>query len=255
MDVPFLSSILIFISIIILSNPQAYSQNIKEIKINDNIQLLHLQDSIFIHITWEESEKFGRFPSNGMIIIQNGEAILVDTPMNNEKTKTLVEYVEHNFNVKFRKLIIGHFHNDCMGGIDYIHDRGIKSICGSQTYAKCKEHELTLPKLHFNDSLNIDFNGLNISCRFFGGGHTVDNIVIYIPEKEILFGGCLIKSKFSKGLGNTADANIDRWDQTVTKVIKVYGNAKTVIPGHGNHGGSELLHHTVKLISEYKKNN
>lgn len=226
-----------------------------QIQINNDIQLIHLQDSIFIHVTWEDSEQYGRFPSNGMIIIKDGEGIMIDTPMDDEKTKVLTEYVERNFKVKFTKLIIGHYHSDCMGGINYIHKRGIKSICGSPTYKKCKAYKLTMPVQSFKKYLQIDLNGLILECRYLGGGHTEDNIVVYIPEKKILFGGCLIKSANSKGLGNTADADIGQWDITVQKVIDTYGSCKTVIPGHGKYGGPELLSHTVKLVKEYKQNN
>ena len=85
----FQSLIIFFLSFTIVN---AQSEN--QIFVNDDIQLLNLKDSIFVHITWEDSERFGRFPSNGLIIIKNGQAIMVDTPMDNKKTRVLTGYLK-----------------------------------------------------------------------------------------------------------------------------------------------------------------
>ncbi|MBN1650541.1 MAG: CfiA family subclass B1 metallo-beta-lactamase, partial [Bacteroidales bacterium] len=79
-----------------------------------------------------------------------------------------------------------------------------------------------------------------------------DNITVWIPGKKILFGGCLIKSIDSKGLGNLSDAVVNDWDMTVEKVMKKYPEIKTVIPGHGDFGGTELLTHTIELVDKEK---
>jgi metallo-beta-lactamase class B len=71
----------------------------------------------------------------------------------------------------------------------------------------------------------------------------------------ILFGGCLIKSIDSNGLGNLSDAVVADWDKTIEKVMKKYPVIKTVIPGHGNFGGPELLTHTIELVAKVKKIN
>lgn len=102
------------------------------------------------------------------------------------------------------------------------------------------------------DSLSFDFNGEQIDCRYFWAGHSFDNITVWIQDKEILFGGCLIKSINSRGLGNLSDAVVDDWDMTIEKVIKRYPVIRTVIPGHGNYGGVELLTHTIELVEKEK---
>jgi metallo-beta-lactamase class B len=67
------------------------AQTNEKIVIDDDIQLIHLQDSIYIHVTWHHLDNFGRFPSNGLIVIRNGQALMIDTPMDNEKTKRLTK--------------------------------------------------------------------------------------------------------------------------------------------------------------------
>ncbi len=229
-----------------------HAQTGRKIMVGDDIQLVQLQDSIFIHTSWYQTEHFGKVPANGLIILRNGQAVMIDTPWDNEMTKQLTEFIEDSLNVRLVKFIAGHFHEDCIGGLEYLQKRNIETIANSITITKCKEDNLPVPSTSFTDSLIIDFSGLKIECRFFGGGHTFDNITVWIPEKRILFGGCLIKSSDSDNLGYIGDAVMDDWDLTVKKVMEKYRNIKTVVPGHGNFGGAELLNHTVELVERQR---
>lgn len=51
----------------------------------------------------------------------------------------------------------------------------------------------------FRDSITIDFNGIPVVCKFFGGGHSFDNITVWLPSDKVLFGGCLVKSISANG--------------------------------------------------------
>ncbi len=239
----------IFIALVLLTGFYPLkAQSERNIFINDDIQLTHIIDSVYAHVTWEESETFGRFPSNGLIFIKNGQAIMIDTPFENEKTKRLTDFLEDSMGVEVKKLIIGHFHDDCLGGLEYIQSKGIESVANKLTIDKCKELELPIPSTSFTDSLVFDFQGELVVCRYFGGGHTIDNITVWFPSKKILFGGCLIKSINSRGLGNLSDAVVKEWDVTVKKIINQYPNIEIVIPGHGAIGNSGLLTHTIELV-------
>ena len=228
------------------------AQTKEKIVIDNDIQLIHLQDSVYVHVTWYHLDNFGRFASNGLIVIRNGQALMIDTPMDNDKTERLTNYLKESMSVDLVKLIIGHFHDDCMGGLGYLQSIGIESIANAMTIEKCKEIGLPVPSTSFTDSLTFDFNGEQIECRYFGAGHSFDNITVWIPSEKILFGGCLIKSFDSNGLGNLSDAVVDDWDMTVEKVLKEYPEIKTVIPGHGDFGGIELLTHTIELVDKEK---
>ncbi|WP_291861255.1 subclass B1 metallo-beta-lactamase [Marinilabilia sp.] len=224
----------------------------EKIVIDNDIQLIHIQDSIFVHVTWHHLNDFGRFPSNGLILVKKGQALMIDTPIDDDKTERLTKYLKDSMSVDLTKLIIGHFHDDCLGGLGYLQSIGIESIANSMTVEKCQEIGLLLPSTSFTDSLTFNFNGEQIDCRYFGAGHSFDNITVWISNKKILFGGCLIKSVDSKGLGNLSDAVVNDWDNTIEKVMKRYPEIKTVIPGHGEFGGVELLTHTLELVDKEK---
>lgn len=224
------------------------------IVINDDIELKKIGENAYVHISWDSISTYGKFSSNGLFYIKNNKALMIDTPTNNEKTRQLVEYVENHFDVQIDLLIVSHYHNDCMGGIDYIHSRGIPSLANKMTVDKCKELKLPPPKTSFLDNHVIHFQGEEIICKYFGEGHTVDNICTYLPQSDILFGGCLIKAQESNGLGNIAEANVDHWDQTVLEIKSAYPNVHSVIPGHGPIGDASLFDHTISLVQTYREN-
>ncbi len=231
----------------------ATAQSSERIVIDRDIELLHLRDSIYVHVTWHTHEDYGRFPSNGLVVVRNGQALMVDTPMDNDKTKRLTRYLKDSMSVDLVKLVVGHFHDDCLGGLEYIQEIGVESEANALTVEKCRETGLPVPSTAFKDSLVFDFLGEQIDCRYFGAGHSFDNITVYIPAKRVLFGGCLVKAMPSRGLGNLSDALVSDWDATVEKVLKAYPDAETVIPGHGPYGGAELLNHTIELVKAQKR--
>lgn len=224
-----------------------------EIEINDDIKLERINESFYVHISWFNDPDFGRFPSNGLLFIKNGEAIMIDTPNNNEQTKQLLDYLKDSMDISVKKLIIGHSHEDCLGGFGYIKSLGIESISGALTKDVCVKKKLPIPDNTFDQKLEFEFHGEKVICEYFGGGHTIDNIVVYFPSDKILFGGCLIKSLNSNGLGYIKESDIENWDKTIVKIMREFPDIDYVIPGHGAFGDTQLLKHTIELVKLYKE--
>lgn len=223
------------------------------IKISDDIKILKLSEKAYVHISVTEIPPFGNVSSNGLILLDEQEAFLFDTPMTNEQTKILVDWISRDLNAEITTFIAGHWHGDCMGGLEYIHSRDIASYANEMTIAIADEHGLPLPENGFRDSLSLKLLDLDIYCYYPGPGHSLDNIVIWIPSEKILFGGCFIKDMSSSGLGNTADGDVILWPNSLEKTILMFPDAEIVIPGHGETGGPELLDHTRKLLDAYAK--
>lgn len=114
-------------------------------------------------------------------------------------------------------------------------------------YTKAKG--FPIPEHGFNDHYTFNAGGLEVITKFFGEGHTKDNVVAYVPADQVLFGGCLIKEN-GAGKGNLEDANTAAWSNTVAKVKAAYPRVRLVIPGHGKHGGTELLDYTLALFQQ-----
>jgi metallo-beta-lactamase class B len=141
-----------------------------------------------------------------------------------------------------------------LGGLKAFVEKGIPSYGYFKTIELAKEQNFVVPVNSFTDSLILQVGAEKIVAKFFGEGHTKDNIVGYFPAENILFGGCLIKElKASKGY--LGDANVADWSGTVEKVKQDYPLVKIVVPGHGAFGNKKLLDYTIKLFRTGQKDN
>ena len=242
-----MKSILIFI---LLYTSSLLSQNdYSKIHVSKDVELVQISPNSLIHISYFESPQFGRFPSNGLVLIDEQKAFLFDTPMTEELTKELVSYLQDSMGIKIVGFVPNHWHDDCMGGLGYLQTLGIESYANEMTIEITKSKNLPMPTHGFKDSLILMLGSKEIVCNYYGAGHSSDNIIVWIPSEKILFGGCMVKALSSRGLGNTADADIDEWPKTIQKVLDRYSDAKIIIPGHGQFGRVELLEHTKELLT------
>jgi metallo-beta-lactamase class B len=240
----------LLVSILLYTTSLLSQNDYTKIYVSKDIELVKISANSLIHISYFESPQFGRFPSNGLILVDEQKAFLFDTPMTEELTKELVSYLQDSMGIKIVGFIPNHWHDDCMGGLSYLQTLEIESYANKMTIEIAKSKNLPLPAHEFRDSLILMLGSKEIVCNYYGAGHSSDNIVVWIPSEKILFGGCMVKALSSRGLGNTADADIDEWSKTIQKVINKHPDAKIVIPGHGQFGGIELLNHTKELLTK-----
>jgi len=227
-----------------------HASDYRKIRISDDIELIQLSEKAYVHVSISEIAGFGKVSSNGLIFVNGDEAFLFDTPATNSQTETLVKWIADSLSATVSTFVPNHWHDDCLGGLEYLHSIGVKSYANQMTIDLAKANGMPVPQHGFTDSLRLNLRGDIIECYYLGGGHTADNIVVWIPSEKILFAGCMVKDIHSKGLGNLSDAKLEEWYPTIQKVIAKFPDAKVVIPGHGQIGGKELLEHTSKLLKE-----
>lgn len=244
---------LMLIPVLLFLSGSIISQE-SEFNINENIKLIKLNESFYVHVTLYKFPGFGLAPSNGLIFVKNGKAIMVDTPNDDTQTQQLFEYLSNNMGIEVEKVILGHSHSDCMGGLNFLKKRKVESIAGLLTREICEKDKRPLPSKTFARKFELDFYGEKVVCQYFGGGHTIDNIVVHFPEQKVLFGGCLIRAAGARGLGNISEADVEHWDATVFKIQATYPKLDYIIPGHGAIGNHSLLAHTIKLVKEFRAN-
>lgn len=210
-----------------------------------------LSSHCYQHLSYFNTEDYGKVECNGMIVIDGNEAIVFDTPADNQSSEELINYVTKKMNVKIKAIIPTHFHEDCVGGLKMFDQFNIPSYASNQTIEllKSKTKTNTSRIKGFDKNLDLKVGNLKVYARYFGEGHTKDNIIGYVPADQAMFGGCLIK-EVDASKGYLGDANVKEWSQTVKKVKQKFPDAKIIIPGHGNIGGTELLDYTVKLFKD-----
>lgn len=219
----------------------------KEIYKSDNLTITQISENSFIHTSLKQTNDFGNVTCNGLIVRDNNETIVFDTPVNNTISEELIKWINDILHSKINAIIPTHFHDDCLGGLEAFHNHNIPSYAYSKTIDLTKENNFTIPKNSFNDSVILKVGDKETITKFFGEGHTKDNVVGYFPSENILFGGCLLK-ELGASEGYLGDANISAWPKTVEKVKREYPDVKIIVPGHGKYGNHELLDYTIKLF-------
>ncbi|MDJ1482987.1 subclass B1 metallo-beta-lactamase [Cytophagaceae bacterium YF14B1] len=204
---------------------------------------------VYQHTSFLNTESFGKVACNGMIVFDKKEAIVFDTPADTKSSEELIQWIEDSLNCKVKAIIPTHFHEDCLGGLEAFHKKGILSYANNLTIQFARKQNVTLPQNGFDSQLELKVGSRKVITEFLGEGHTRDNVIGYFPYEKIMFGGCLIK-EVGAGKGNLADANVNDWSQTVIKVKAKYPDTQITIPGHGKSGGTELLDYTIKLFEK-----
>ncbi|MBU0765426.1 MAG: subclass B1 metallo-beta-lactamase [Bacteroidetes bacterium] len=223
----------------------------KQIRISGDVFLYPVNDYVYLHVAWKEMKEWGRVPANGMLVVTGREGVLLDTPWDDEQTRALCDWAEDSLGIRITHVIAGHSHEDCMGGLAEMHRRGALSYSCALTKDIAVRQGLPVPRLTFGDSIYLNLGRRTFGLFYPGVGHTIDNILVWLPGDKILFAGCFAKSMSAKTLGNTAESDLELWPVSLKKTIQRFGDAQIVIPGHGDYGGAELLDHTLKLLGEH----
>ncbi|MFY7652666.1 MAG: subclass B1 metallo-beta-lactamase [Chitinophagaceae bacterium] len=214
-----------------------------------DLVIVKVAENSFQHISFKQTNDFGKVPCNGLIVKNKQEVVVFDTPINDAVANKLINWIKTKLNCRIKAVIPTHFHDDCLGGLTAFQKAQIPSFANTQTIALAKEHNEAVPENAFTDSLLLLVGNEKILVKYFGGGHTKDNVVGYFAKDKILFGGCLIK-ELGANKGYLGDAVLSQWSKTVTNIKAYFPYVQKVVPGHGKAGDAALLDYTIQLFKQ-----
>ena len=216
---------------------------------SETLEIIQLTESSFVHVSFLNTDDFGRVACNGLIVLDGGKAFVLDTPVDDESSEELIRWITSEKSARLEGVLATHFHNDCLGGLKAFHETGVPSFASQATVGLAKENGYEVPASGFFEEQQFIVGKKTIEVAFLGEGHTQDNVVGWVREEKVLFGGCLIK-ELGASKGYLGDANLMEWSMTVEKVKERFSGNLWVVPGHGKPGGDELLGYTVQLFRE-----
>jgi glyoxylase-like metal-dependent hydrolase (beta-lactamase superfamily II) len=253
-----------------------YGQNTdqKTFEINAELEVQEIENDIYL-VTH-------RFPWAGnslLVRITPGDFILVDTPWDSSGTEALLKWFWDKYDAVNLTAINTHFHRDNLGGNGYLLSRNVPVYSTDLTVELLEEkrEELKGRTLRYlntpeykkyyeayahaelkaadhvfksSEGLILHFGDRLIELFYPGPGHTEDNIVVYFPEKKLLFAGCLIKSADTDRIGIQSDANFDEWPDSAKRLLDKYKECRIVVPGHGKWGDLDIIRHTIELLGQ-----
>lgn len=105
--------------------------------------------------------------------------------------------------------------------------------------------EIVPPFLCFEESLTLFVDDLECRLIHFGTpAHTTNDIVIWIPERKLLFSGDLA---FNGGTPFVLQGSVEGWLETLQQLKQL--NVETVVPGHGPVCGAEVFDEAEEYLT------
>jgi len=262
----------IFLIVFFISFPAPGQPISGKQKISDDLFIQSIEDSVYLvthYFPWDANCL--------LVILPEKQGVLIDTPNETSGARNLLQWIHQQYGEISLTVINTGFHVDNLGGNEFFISKHIPVIGSDRTrqlvLQRGKAHKQLMlqwtsdakhhryhqgyravhfvpPTRTFNlfKGITITRGGESFEIFFPGESHTTDNVVVYLKNRKILFGGCMISALNRQKPGYTGDANMEAWPVSVQKVMEKFPQCKTVIPGHGKWGDRKLLIHTLKVL-------
>ena len=215
-----------------------------------------IAQNVWQYTSYLDLPGFGAVPSNGLIVIRDRDALLVDTAWTDEQTKHILDYASSKLQRPITAAVLTHAHQDKMGGVGALHAMDVATYAHPLSNRIAPEKDL-VPARH---SLSFDDRGWTsgetadalspLRIYYPGPGHTDDNITVAVNGTSIAFGGCLIKGSKAETLGNLAEADVDYYATSVANFAAAFPRAETIVMSHSDVDNRDAISRTLKLAKE-----
>ncbi|QIR15377.1 subclass B1 metallo-beta-lactamase [Shewanella aestuarii] len=213
------------------------------------LEITAIGDGVYLHKSYLNIGSWGLVVANGLVVVDNNQAYIIDTPWTDTDTAQLVSWIKKQGYTLIAS-ISTHSHQDTSGGIGYLNGIGIKTVVSETTQQLLALSGQTTATSTFNTNHYELKTGL-IEVDFIGPGHTKDNLVVWLPKQQILFAGCLVKSLDNQSMGYIKESDLTQWPLTLEQLKRQFNQAKILVPGHGTPGDMTLVDHSIKLIKTH----
>lgn len=213
------------------------------------------------------------YPANSLVVeADDGSLLLVDTPWTADATKVLLDWLDERFGNPKKVAVNTHFHADALGGNAAFRDARIPTRGHQLTFNLLKHKgakrikelrrgladrptqrerfrgiEIVAPaSLYVAASSSLPLGSESYTLIHPGAGHSPDNIVVYLPERKLLFAGCLVKG--GSTLGYLGDADLAAWPDAIRRLQDL--DVEVVVIGHGDRTDPAVFRTTLDLLAE-----
>lgn len=214
--------------------------------------------------TWTEIgdrvfvRRYAFYDQNIVVVLDRGEALLVDTRTTYRQAREIVDdlrglgspaiavvvnthgHYDHVFgNHVFRPAVIWG-HERCVTMIERRGERQRAHMSAERPdlAAELAEVELDPPDRTFAQHARVEIGGRIVELAYLGRGHTDNDIVLRIPDADVLCAGDLLESGAPPYFGDGYPID---WPETVAGILALTGERTVVVPGHGPHGGRPFV--------------
>ena len=210
------------------------------------VEISQLADNVYMHRSFKDFGRYGVINANGLILIDEQSAFLIDTPWDSAQTQQVLDWL-HSQRLTLVGAFATHAHDDRAGGFALLNQMGIATYATALTQAQLQKQHMALASNVITDDASLGFADARV--YYPGAGHSADNQVVWLPNSHILFAGCISKDAQAKGLGSVKDADMAHWPVALQNLLQRFGDARLVVPGHNDPGDAGVLQHTIELLT------
>ncbi|TAN44201.1 MAG: MBL fold metallo-hydrolase [Nitrospirae bacterium] len=211
--------------------------------------LTKLAENVYSYADTKKSSPQNSFGANAGIIIGEKGVVVVDTLISAKESKRFVKDIKAVTNKPLKYVVNTHGHLDHTFGNAEFSKRGAVIAAHKNCLTNMKKNgEATLknaknfglsekdmkgtkiayPSLTFGDRMEIDLGGQTIELIATGHSHSDDSVLVYLPDKKILFAGDVLFTGYHPYIG---DGNITEWVKTIDRILAM--DVDKIVPGHG----------------------
>jgi glyoxylase-like metal-dependent hydrolase (beta-lactamase superfamily II) len=195
-----------------------------------------VRSGVYLAVAEPESVNLG-------VIVGSHQIMLVDTGSSPEQGRTVRESLLAMTDKPLITVVVTHWHFDHSFGlaafadIQRIAHESVRARLGSAEATAAaaglgvNPEELGRPDVEIAVATAIDLGDRRVEIVHIGRGHTDGDLVVVIPDADVLFAGDLIESAGPPAFG--PDSVPDEWPATLDGVIGLMSATTLAIPGHG----------------------
>lgn len=208
--------------------------------------------NVYVYTTYQNLDDGQPYPANGLYVVTDAGVVLLDTPWDTTQCLPLLDSIATRHGKRVVMSISTHSHKDRTGSIDFLKRQGVKTYSTYHTHDLCVKNGSPQAEYLFRGDTVFTVGKHTFEVFYPGQGHTADNIVVWLREQRILYGGCFIKSTQATDMGYVDEGNLAAWPVSIRAVQNKFPEPQFIIPGHLAWKSKRALAHTLHLLKKHK---
>ncbi len=188
---------------------------------------------------------------NSCLLETDSAIVVIDTKMG-KMGKNLEVLARGKANNKKIIVINTHIHGDHIYGNRNFKNCTIYMGAYGSIFAKANIEPEDYPTHFVKDSIVLKLGDETLVLYNIGQAHTFADMVIYMKTRKLLVSGDLIFNQIHPALIREDGTNIEKWNRALD-ILPGLWEIQTIIPGHGNPGGIDLLLDLKTYFIDLKK--
>lgn len=197
------------------------------------------------------------------LVVGAKRALVIDTGSSPTQGNQIREHAEALARVPVTHVLVTHWHWDHYFGLaGFAGGRPVTSY-GHTTLPTWLEREevareaqnlgvnpkgLVPPRKLIREQETVDLGGVTANIHFVGLGHTDGDLVVFVPEANVLFAGDLVEESGPPAID--FDSHPSQWPATLDRLLARADRNTLIIPGHGRAVDSVFVHQQKEKIAQ-----